>query len=190
MHVPCRVSCVDMKCRGCCRGPGEGWGLRRQRELPDPATFRCPRGFARGRLSPFLGAAAPHAHLQLFLALFCCMQLHLFLTFSWGWGAREGRGEDAEKRLLISAGPGPAAARPSRPGRGEPGGVSGPSPVRWSPGSTGGPPLASEMASPKFSWMCLPLQVTSVLLVCLKPCFSRGDARRCAYCSVQGRFFI
>ena len=146
---------------GCWRGPQEGWGLQRQQELLDLATLCCPHGFAPGRLSPFQGTAAPHSHLQLFLGLFCCVQLkNLFLTFFWGWGAREGRGgqEEAttEKYFLISAGPGPAAAKPSRLGRGEPGGVPGPGPVRGSPGGKEEQPVASETASPELSWMYPP----------------------------------
>lgn len=94
----------------------------------DATAFRRPLGL--GHLSL---AAAPHSHSQLFLGLFCCVQLkNLFLTFSRGWRAREGRGGQeevtAEKRFLVSAHetrPGPAAAKPSSLGRGDPGGVPG-----------------------------------------------------------------
>lgn len=118
-----------------------------------PCFAACP--------SPSQGTAAPRSHSQLFLGLFCCMQLkNLLLTFSWGWGAREGRGGQEEatsdKCFLISAGPGPTAAKPWHLGRGEPGGVPSPSPVKGDLGGKEERPVASETASSKLSWMYAP----------------------------------
>jgi len=58
------------------------------------------------------------------------------------------------------------------------------------PGGEGEQPVASEMASPEFSWIHPPLCIASASPVCLKPGFSRGDARRRANRSAQGRFCI
>lgn len=75
-----------------------------------------PSGFPPQVSPPCQGAAAPHSHSRLFLALFSRLQLkNLFLTFSWGRGARAGRGGQerlTRKGLTVLGAPDLGRAEP------------------------------------------------------------------------------